>query len=198
MNLRNSFSPLKAVPHHDSAGFSLLEFTVASSLAFLVLAAVASMTIYATRSEAAVANYADLDSKSRYALDVINREMRQAQVLTSFQTNTYLSFTNSRAAVGVSLAYNSTNRTLTMTKTGQAPMILLTECDTWTFNLYQRTLSLSPTAMDFIPATNNSGVLDPSYCKLVSLAWKCSRSILGQKVNTESVQAAQIVLRNKH
>ena len=29
------------------------------------------------------------------------------------------------------------------------------------------------------------------------MTWKCSRTILGQKANTESVQTAQVVLRNK-
>ena len=179
------------------AGYSLLEFTVAFGLGFVVLAAVGSMTLYASRSELAVANYADLDSKSRYALDVMNREIRDAELVTGFQTNTWISFTNPLAATGVSLVYNSTNRTVSLTKTGQAPKVLLTECDKWTFGLYQRTLSISPTNMSFIPATNTSGTIDPSLCKLVSVAWRCSRSILGQKVNTESVQAAQIVLRNK-
>lgn len=181
----------------QAGGYSLLEFTVAFGLGFMVLAAVASMTLYASRSELAVANYADLDSKSRYALDIMDREIREAEAVTSFQTNSSISFTNPQAAVAVSLAYNPTNRTVTLTKTGQAPKVLLTGCDTWTFSLYQRTLSISPTNMSFIPATNTSGAIDPSLCKLVSVAWKCSRSMLGQKVNTESVQAAQIVLRNK-
>ena len=35
-------------------------------------------------------------------------------------------------------------------------------------------------------------------CKLVDLNWRCSRQILQQKVNTESVQTAKIVIRNEH
>ncbi len=49
----------------------------------------------------------------------------------------------------------------------------------------------------FYPATNSSGVYDPSICKLINMSWKCSRTILGSKMNTESVQTAQVVLRNK-
>jgi hypothetical protein len=30
----------------------------------------------------------------------------------------------------------------------------------------------------------------------VDVSWKCSRQILGEKVNTESVQTAKIVMRN--
>jgi hypothetical protein len=49
----------------------------------------------------------------------------------------------------------------------------------------------------FYPATNNAGALDLTICKVINMNWKCSRAILQQKINTESVQTAQIVLRNK-
>lgn len=178
-------------------GFTLVEVLIAAGLSSLVLAAVVSMSVYATRSSLAIVNYTDLDSKSRYALDIISREIRQAETLTSFQNNSYLAFTNPETATGVTLTYNPTNRTVVMAKTGQAPLTVLTECDQWTFSLFQRTSVISSTNFAFIPSTNTYGVLDPSLCKLVSIAWKCSRTIMAQKVNTESVQAAQIVLRNK-
>ncbi len=174
-----------------------MELMIAAGLSSLVLAAVVSMAVYATRSSLAIVNYTDLDSKSRYGLDIVSREIRQAQALTSFQANTYLAFTNPQTAIGVTLTYNPTNRTVVMAKTGQVPVTVLTECDQWTFSLFQRTSVISSTNLAFIPATNTYCVLDPSLCKLVSLAWKCSRTIMAQKVNTESVQAAQIVLRNK-
>jgi hypothetical protein len=34
-------------------------------------------------------------------------------------------------------------------------------------------------------------------CKLVSVSWICSRSILGSRLNTESVQTAKIVIRKQ-
>ncbi|HWW02095.1 MAG TPA: prepilin-type N-terminal cleavage/methylation domain-containing protein [Candidatus Acidoferrum sp.] len=177
--------------------FTLMELMVAMGLGSLVLAAVASMSLYAARSEVAIVNYSDLDSKSRYGLDIISREVRQAQALTAFQTNTSLSFTNPQTAIGVTLTYNPTNATLVMTKTGQSPITVLTECDRWAFSLYQRTPVVTPTNISFYPATNTTGTLDPSLCKLISFSWKCSRTILAQKVNTESVQSAMVVLRNK-
>jgi hypothetical protein len=33
--------------------------------------------------------------------------------------------------------------------------------------------------------------------KLVQVTWVCSRSILGKKVNTESVQSAKVVIRKQ-
>jgi hypothetical protein len=31
---------------------------------------------------------------------------------------------------------------------------------------------------------------------MIDVSWKCSREILGAKINTESVQTAKIVIRN--
>ena len=185
-------------PGHS--GFTLLEVLIAMGLASLVLATVASLSVYGARSSITIANYTDLDSKSRYALDVIGREIRQATAVTSYQTNASgksLVLTNEDEAIGVSLAYDANARTLVLAKTGQPPLTALTECDRWDFSLYQRTPYGFPTNLIFYPATNNAGVLDLSICKIVNMTWKCSRKIMQQKVNTESVQTAQIVLRNK-
>jgi hypothetical protein len=76
-------------------------------------------------------------------------------------------------------------------------MTVLTECDRWDFGLYQRTPLVTSSNVFYYPATNTAGTLDPKLCKLINLSWKCSRLVAAQKLNTESVQAAQFVLRNK-
>ncbi len=183
--------------HRPAFGFSLVELMVAMALASLVLASVGSMALYAARSFVAIINYTSLDAKSRYGLDVVSRELRQADTLLSFQTNRSLTFTNARAAITVRLAYDPNARTVVMTKTGQPPLTLLTECDRWAFSLYQRTAAVTATNLSFVPATNTIGALDVNLCKLVSFSWKSSRTIMTEKVNTESVQSAMVVLRNK-
>jgi len=57
------------------------------------------------------------------------------------------------------------------------------------FAMFQR--SPLTNSYNLIPAT------DPTNCKVVSITWNCSRSILGMRANTEAAQAAKIVLRNK-
>ena len=181
-------------------GFTLVELMVALGLGSLVLATVASLSVYGARSSIAIANYADLDEKSRYALDLISREFRQGTAVVGYQTNSTgksLTLTNATQAASMTLAYDSNARTLVLTKTGQAPFTALTECDRWDFSLCQRTPYGYPTNLFFFPATNSAGALDLSVCKLINMTWKCSRTILAQKVNTESVQTAQIVMRNK-
>ena len=197
MNLRH----LKTSPRRSFWAFTLVETCVGIAVGSVVLAAVASLTMYAAKSSAAMVNYTDLDSKSRYALDVISREIRKSSGLLAFQTNTSLTLTNATEAAIVKLTYDPSARTVVMSKTGQADFTALTECDTWNFSLYQRTPYVTQTVTQtnvlYYPATNSAGVLDVNICKLINLSWKCSRSIFGQKVNTESVQAAQIVLRCK-
>ena len=182
------------------SGWTLVEVMISSSIGLLVLTAVGFMALYGTRSSAAVSNYTDLEGKSRYALDIVSREVRQATAVTSFQTNLpvkSLTLTNSDQGVAINLTYDSNARTLSFQKTGQAALNVLTECDRWDFGLYQRTPLITATNVAFYPATNGAGGIDPGLCKLISLSWKCSRLIAAQKLNTESVQAAQIVLRNK-
>jgi prepilin-type N-terminal cleavage/methylation domain-containing protein len=192
---------LETSPHRrTNSGVSLIEVLIAMSVGSLVLAAVSSLTMYAAKSTAAMVNYTDLDSKSRYALDVISREIRQASAVLAIQTNLpvkTLTLTNAAQAAAITLTYDSNARTVVMSKTGEADLTALTECDRWDFSLYQRTPYITPTNILYYPATNTAGVLTVSTCKLINLSWRCSRAIFAQKVNTESVQAAQIVLRSK-
>jgi prepilin-type N-terminal cleavage/methylation domain-containing protein len=193
MNLRY----LKPSFRCSCRAFTLVETSIAVAVGSIVLAAVSSLTMYAAKTSAAMVNYSDLDGKSRYALDIISREIRQASGVLGFQTNTSFTLTNANQGAAITVAYNPSARTVVMSKTGQADLTALTECDTWAFSLYQRTPYITPTNVLYYPATNGTGVLDVNLCKLINLSWKCSRTIFAQKVNTESVQAAQIVLRSK-
>jgi len=165
----------------------------------LVLAVVATLNIYGLRSFAAIGNYADLDNRSRNALDLMSREIREASAVMSF-TNTgnlrSLTITNATDGTQMSYGWDASTRYLTSQQRGQPEKILLSGCDRWDFKLYQRTPRQNTTNI-FYPATNGAGVYVPGLCKLISMTWKCSRQVLGQKINSESVQTAQVVLRNK-
>jgi hypothetical protein len=84
--------------------------------------------------------------------------------------------------------WDAEGRVLECTKDGQAAQKYLTECDEWNFSLYQRT-PMSGSTNQFYP-TDDKGA-----CKMIEMNWKCSRTILGKKWNTESVQSVRIVLR---
>ena len=178
---------------------TLVEVMVGLALGSMVLAMAGSLYLFGSRSFAAMSNYVDLDAKSRSALDLMSRDIRQATQVTGFQnsgTTKWLTVTNALAGTGITYTWNDTARTLVCHKTGQPDQVYLTECDRWDFEVYKRSPQKSG-SYAFFPATTAPGVYDLSLCKLINMTWKCSRTILGNKVNTESVQTAQVVLRNK-
>jgi hypothetical protein len=190
----------KAYPQQFLRGLTLVEVMIATSLGSMVLAAVGLLTLYGAKTSVAVVNYTDLDGKSRYALDLISREIRQANAVLSYQTNASFktfTLTNNDQAAAITLTWDAGAGTVTMAKTGQPTVTNLTQCDRWDFAFYQRTPWVTGTNIIFYPATNSAGSLDLSLCKLISMSWKCSRAIMGAKIDTESVQTSEIVLRNK-
>lgn len=189
------------VPRQQPArAFSLIELLVSTGLGSVLLTAVAALTMYGARSFAAMVNYVDLDVKSRNTLDMVTREMREMTALIAYQTNLPVKFivlTNATEGKAMKLAYYSQTGTLVFEKTGEAAEVKLTNCDRWDFDLSNRVPILTSTNITFHDAVNGTGQLDPSFVKLINMSWTCSRPIRGVKANTETMQTAQIVLRNK-
>jgi hypothetical protein len=154
------------------------------AIASIIFAAVSSLSLFSARSFVAMGNYAELDAASQNALDVMSREIRQTKSLTTFQTN-ILVFLDSDDTPLMYLYHPGTSQ-LTRHKGGVAT-VLLKQCDYLRFSMSQRNPS---NGFSFYPATN------VSVAKLIDVSWRCSRKILGAKVNTESVQTAKIVIRN--
>lgn len=166
--------------------FTLVEVLISIGISGLLLAALASFTLYAAKSFAAMFNYVDLEQKSQIALDTLSREVRQAQVLTYYSSNE-LVFRDYDSNL-LSYTWTPKSRALVRVKQGEKK-VLLTECDSVNFDVWQRTpvkdsWSNYPTA--FI--TN---------AKVVSVSWTCSRKMFNGAMNTEAVQTAKIVIRNR-
>jgi prepilin-type N-terminal cleavage/methylation domain-containing protein len=184
-------------PNHRR-GFTLMETMVVMGLAGIVLAIIMATYNYSGTSFAAMGNYSDLDRKSRAALDLLSREIRNSSALIGITNSPKaLTFTNVTTAKKITVTFDSANKVLKFDKTGQATQILLTSCDQWDYSLYGRVPILTSSNITFNSATNGAGNLDITACKLINMTWKCSRTIFGSKRNTESIQTAQIVLRNK-
>jgi hypothetical protein len=165
-------------------------------LGVIVLTVVYFLTVFGFRSFAALGNYAELDGASRAALDRMGREIRQATHVTSVQTNgavKWLTVVNLDVSPTVTNTFTwYSNTALLMWDqwegTSHFSRTNLTGCDLWDFSM-------------FIRSPNSNGVFVPTakvdLCKLINMNWRCSRKILGKKVNTETVLTAQVVLRNK-
>ena len=119
-------------------------------------------------------------------------EIRQADRLTRFTTNS-LAFQIRNPSTGATNAlqyvYDPATQVLTRLLNGESK-VFLTGCTYVQFAIYQR----NPVngAYDQYPVSDPSR---PDLCKLVQLNWSCSRTILGQAVNSESVQSAKVVMR---
>ncbi len=177
---------------------TLIEVVVSVALGTIVVAIAVSLWLFGSRSFAAMGNYADLEEKSRNALDLMSRDLRQATGVTGFQNQgpvRWLTVTDPTSGT-ITYTWQRADKTLVCQKAGEPDQIYLTECDTWDFDLFQRTPQKGGDYL-FFPATNAMGAYDLSICKLINMSWTCSRRILGNRANTESVQTAQIVLRNK-
>lgn len=170
------------------SGFTLVELMVALGIGLLMMTALGGLTFYSGRSFAAMANYVDLDNKSRSALDRMSSEIRQTQYLME-ASDTKLVF---RDADGGKLTYtyNPNTRNLIRSKNDVADRkALLTECNSLKFSIFQRN-PIDGTYDQYPTAT-------PETCKLVQLRWVCSRDLITEKRNTESVQSAKIVIRKQ-
>jgi len=171
---------------------TLLEVLVATLVGGLLFASLLSLTSFSARSFAALGNYVDLDRKSRNALDRMSQDIRQADLLTSFTSNslvfqiTTLTNTNKLA---LTFAYSPVNETLTRSFTGRTT-VLLTGCKYYHHDVFQR----NPTNGVFgqYPLDDPTR---PDLAKVIQLTWICSRDILGKSANTESVQSAKVVIR---
>jgi hypothetical protein len=170
---------------------SLVELMVSSSLGLLILTAVGILFLSSARNFVGLGNYALLTGQSRQSLDLISKAMREATQIVSYQTNLpvkSLTLTNGLKGIQTTYSWDSTTGTVTADVSGQSTRTLLRGCDGWDFSFFQR----SPNANWAFFST-----ADPSLCKLINMTWKCSRSILGRKMNTEDVVTAEVVLRNK-
>lgn len=178
-----------SILHRSAAtrGFTLVELMVAVGVSALVLTGVAAVFVSSNFSFAAVGNYVSMDRSSENALDQMSRDIRRSANLTSFATN-QLVF-NYAGTTSLVFTYDPAAGNLTSWKTGESTTnVLLTGCDSLQFSMFSNIPQ---------PGGNLTNTTTISNAKAISVNWRCSRTILGQKRNTEDTQEAVIVIRNK-
>jgi prepilin-type N-terminal cleavage/methylation domain-containing protein len=178
------------VTNHTRRGFTLVELLVAIAVGSLALTATMSLSLYSLRSFAALTNYVDLDNLSRNALDQMTREIRQAdRVLSGSDKDTLRLWVTPYGAAGREVVFEYDPRTENVTRTeGSDVRILLRECFNFSFSYFQRKAGVD---WEALPATS------VDTCKQVRIFWECSRTIMGERANTESVQSAKVVIRKR-
>ena len=169
------------------AGFTLVEVLVAMGIASLVLLTVYTLFFYSNQSLLSLINHVELERVNGRAVDRLSQQIRQVFQLTSYSpTNlTFVDFDGK----SLQFIYDSKQRTLSRVKQGEGASVYLTDCDSLQFQVYQRTVQSG--AMDV-----SSAAAGPD-CKVVVVNWASSRNILGTILNSENVQSAKIVIRQK-
>ena len=167
-------------------GFALSEALIAMGITSLLLLALCAFSMFSSRSFAAMFNYVDLDDANRLAMDQLTTDIRQCNAVTVCTAN---NLTLSDSSGTITYTYDAAARTLVRTKNGAEAKTLLKGCDTLTFAIGQRNVETG--SYEVFPAT------DAAHAKVVNIAWVCSRSLFGNKENTESVQTARIVIRKQ-
>ena len=168
-------------------GMTLVEVMVATAVSSIALLALASVSFISSRNFVAIANYSDLDHDSRDALDRFSQAVRQTKGLLAYSSTslTFLDFDETP----LEFLYDPSAKTLTRIKNGLAE-VWLEQCDYLKWDIYQRTPIGG--VYDFYPVATT---VDTT--KIIQVSWICSRKIMGNKANTESVQSAKIVIRKR-
>jgi len=171
---------------------TLTETLISTGLGGLLIAVVLALSLFGAHSFATMTNYVELDQYNRNALDQMTSEIRQTDRLTQFATNSltfqlrdpYTGATNTLRYI-----YDPARQVLTRVLNGESK-VLLTRCSFLQFSMFQR----NPVngAYDQYPVSDPTR---PDLCKLVQLNWSCSRTVLRQAINSESVQSAKVVMR---
>ena len=172
---------------HRRAGAMLFELLVSIGIGTIVVLALVALTVYSARSFAVLANYVELNAAGARAMDTFTRDIRQAVGLTGYSTN-QLVFDDGISTNGLIFTYDPVGRTLVRMQAGSTN-VLLTGCDSLQFSIFQRT----PLAGTY----DQYPVASATNCKVVSVKWTCSRSLLGIKATSETDEEAKVVIR-KH
>jgi len=175
-----------ATTKRSRQAMTLMDVLVASTIATVLFAMIGTLAVTTARSFVALGNYGDLDRASRSALDTLSRDVRQSRALAAYSPQQISLLANDNTQLTYS--YNSATGNFTR-QSGSKTKVLLTQCDYLNFNIYQRNPSNN---WSWYPVSSNQ----MSTAKLIDVSWRCSRKILGNKANTESVQTAKIVIRN--
>jgi Prokaryotic N-terminal methylation motif len=185
-------------PSDRECGLTLVELLIATGIGAIMLTIILALASYGERSFAVTSSHVDLESKSRHALDLITRELRQATAVIHCDTNLpfkSLTVTNAIDGFALTLNWDAEVKTLVLEKSGPTPEDnhsekLLTNCDRWDFTLCERAPRIGQIDVTFNPTSSLSD------CKVILMSWSCSQGIIG-KLETENVQETQFALRNK-
>jgi len=176
------------------SAWTLAEMLIATGIFSISGLALATIFLFCIRSFAAMTNYAVLDKANRHAMDIVTAEIRQAQKVLSYSSNSSATSLTVLNGAGVNVTYSFDSTKQRFTRNDGNSTVLLTNCNLVAFGLYYK------------PPISNSwdwynvylGTNWQQEVKIIQLTWKTSMNICPTaQVNSEDVQTASIVIRKQ-
>jgi Tfp pilus assembly protein PilW len=180
-----AFKPMSINLRRRQGGATLVELLMAIGVGGIVVAVLAAFSYFATLSLVRTMKYIEMAAASQSTIDQLTRDARRAGRVTSATATSLV--LEDFDGVALTYAYDASQRTLTRTKNGTST-VLLKGCDVLTLTLGKR----NPAGpFESFPAAT------AAECKVISVAWQCSRTILGNKTTTENLASSKIVIRRQ-
>ena len=169
------------------AGATIMEQIMAHVGGVILMAAVMAFAMFNTRSFAILSNNIDTDQANRIAIDRMTKDIRQANRMTTYATNS-VTFEDWNGEP-LSFTFDAARKQLTRKKGTQPASVLLTDLDLMTFSMMQR--NIIEGSYDYFPAD------DLATCKVVGIFWVSSKSILGKRSSVSGGQSTRVVIRKQ-
>lgn len=172
---------------NSQQGFSMVEVMVASAIGTFILAGVLAAYIMSAKSFRAIANYWEIHSEGRYAIERFASDMRGVTSITSFSSNGTLV-----VKIPISAYYTTTSSNKTVTYTYSNSALRRTDSSTGktsmlATNIYQLQFRL------YDRIGSNTTVL--SVAKGIQLEMFLRKYTAGQ-AQTEDYLSARLTMRN--
>lgn len=181
-------SPANKPGRPAAAAFTLAEVMIAGSIGAVVLMGVLSTFLFLGRSQANVANYADMEHQAREGLEYFAQDVRQASEL---HWNSATNMTIRVKGVDVTYAFNSGDFTRTIA--GNTATLIEGISD-FAFSGYMIT-GAAVDMSDLSTAAKRAAA--SSVTKQVQISLRATRSSTTVTTASNTVLSARFILRNK-
>ena len=176
-------------------GFTLVEYMIASSIGLMIITVALVLWAYASKNTASLLGYMELSTSSKYALDRMSQQIRNAKEVISCSPEKLVLLVPDRTnRIKLTYSYDRTSQKLFQitpkTSTRSETNILLTGCTNFAFAVFQRT----PLSNSFVLSTNGWAT---NTAKVVQMQWTCLRNVTGSQSSLENQVSAKVVIRNQ-
>jgi Tfp pilus assembly protein PilW len=173
----------------DNAGFTVAEVMVSATIGLLFVVGIVLVFTTSSLGFARMGDYLNMDRSSRNALDQMTRNIRRAKLLTSFDSANLVFSYDSATAATTNLAYRYNSSAATVTEEWTSGGVtttntLLTGCSNVVFSLLDHSLA-------------STTDVSAGHGKVVSVSWTSHGTTRITQPSTETMQQADIVIRNQ-